>query len=289
VEERVSIIVPCFDAAKTLRECLSSLLAQRPARAGLEVLVVDNNSNDVTAEIAAATGGVVLLHEAQQGAYAARNHGLSRARGEILVFTDPDCVAEPDWLDALLRPLADPNVRISIGRSLLHGSSLAMQTLGDYEHVKDEMILGGHDTSLYYGHTNNMAVRREVFEATGQFEPRRRGADVICVRRCADHFGAESGVYRPEARVDHLEMDDLATYYRKVFTYGWSQALYREVVASQTAAPAARWSLVRRVADEFDYAAPRRCLLAGLMAIESMAWWLGQRRGRRSGAAEPES
>ncbi len=285
----VSVIVPCFDAAATLERCLTSLREQESLDFESEIIVVDNNSRDASAEIAGATEGVVLLREWEQGAYAARNRGIVHARGEWLVFTDPDCVAEPDWLAELLRPFADTAVKIVNGRSLLHGRSLAMRTLGDYEHVKDAMILGGEETNLYYGHTNNMAVRREVFAMLGPFETRRRGADVICVRRCADHFGAGSVVYCPEARVEHLEMDGLATYYRKVFTYGWSQALYREVVESRTAAPSKRWSLVGRVARECGYGALRRGLLACLMAIESVAWWLGQRRGSLPSTAEPRT
>lgn len=283
----VSIIVPCYDAASTLKPALASWQAQRLDGFEIEILIIDNNSTDRSLEIVASTPGVRLLREPEQGAYAARNRGLAEARGAVLVFTDPDCVAEDDWLEKLVAPLHDPGVVISIGRSLLHGRSLALQTLADYEHVKDDLILSGSDATLYYGHTNNMAVRRAVFDAIGPFDARRRGADVICVQRCAAHFGPEAVVYTPEARVEHLEMDGLATYYRKVFTYGWSQALYREVVPSRTANPTKRWGLVGRVARYGGYGFARRMLLAGLMATESVAWWLGQRRA--AAGAEPET
>ena len=164
---RVSVIIPCFDAADTLPGCLEGLLAQRFADADVELFVVDNNSRDDTEAIARGHSRVTLLRESTQGAYAARNTGVAAAQGEILAFIDPDCIPQPDWLQQLTEPFASPDVKITVGRSRLAGRSLAMQTFGDYEHVKDGIVLGGRDPELYYGHTNNMGVRRELFDLAG--------------------------------------------------------------------------------------------------------------------------
>ena len=284
---RISIIVPCFDAAGTLPACIAALRDQQIASADVEILVIDNNSRDETMAVAQREHGITLLHESTQSAYAARNKGLGVAKGDLLVFTDPDCVAQSDWLETLIAPLVSPSVKITIGRSLLYSNSLAMRTLQDYEHVRDRLILGGADANLYYGRTNNMVVRREVFDELGPFEERRRGADVICVRRCVDRWGPEAIQYVGDARVAHLEMDGLRTYFRKVLTYGWSHALYAQVVRASTASRSWRWALFERVGREFSYSLPRKVLLFVLMATEEMLWSLGRRRGLAADAHEP--
>ena len=284
---RISVIVPCFDAAETLGSCIEGLLAQEIPGTEVEFLIVDNNSHDETAAIARSFSGVNVLCETTQGSYAARNAGLRRARGEILAFIDPDCVPQTDWLLRLTEPLESPAVKIAIGRSLLAGGSLAMRTLQDYEHVKDGLILAGSDPELYYGHTNNMAVRREVFDTLGPFVERRRGGDVVCVRQCVDRWGCDSVQYAPHAEVVHLEMDGLATYYRKVFTYGWSHALYSRLIPARVAPPRQRWELFRRVCRDCGYSIFRQPLLLALMGLEGLAWRSGSRRGRTADAREP--
>jgi len=283
----VSIIVPCYNASSTLDLCIDGLLAQAGEFESVEILIIDNNSSDDTAAIAGRRAGVTLLHAATQGAYAARNAGVRAAQGDFLVFTDPDCVPKADWLTQLMAPFASSEVKITNGRSLLASDSVAMRTMQDYEHVKDGQILGGSDPDLYYGHTNNMAVRREVFDANGPFDERMRGGDVICIRRCIERWGCEAVCYVGAAEVVHLEMDGIVTYIRKVYLYGWSNSLYSQIVPSQVAEPSGRWALFRSVCRDRAYALPRQLLLLGLMGIEGFAWWLGTRRGRGIDASEP--
>jgi glycosyltransferase involved in cell wall biosynthesis len=97
-----SVIVAARDSAATIGACLDALHAQDyPDR---EVIVVDDGSTDETASIAEARGARVV-RTPPVGASAARNLGLEVARGEIVAFTDGDCVADPGWLRALVEGL----------------------------------------------------------------------------------------------------------------------------------------------------------------------------------------
>lgn len=98
----VSVIVPVRNDARRLRRCLDALAAQSLARNAFEVIVVDNGSTDDSARIARSCSGVRLLFEPAPGSYAARNAGLEAAKGELVAFTDSDCIPEPDWLANLL-------------------------------------------------------------------------------------------------------------------------------------------------------------------------------------------
>lgn len=114
----VSIVVPTCDRAEELRGCLKSLHAQRSARS-LEIIVVDNRPGQGTARrIVREFPHVILIEEKRGGLSYARNAGFLAARGEILVATDDDVIAPPDWIERLVAPFARPEVAAVTGQVL---------------------------------------------------------------------------------------------------------------------------------------------------------------------------
>lgn len=101
---RLSVIIPAYNAAPYLDACLTSLLTQAPA--DLEIIVVNDGSHDNTAEIAAARAAddarIRVITQSNAGVSAARNTGLSQARGIYVCFIDADDEVEPGWAAALL-------------------------------------------------------------------------------------------------------------------------------------------------------------------------------------------
>lgn len=88
IRSRVSVIVPVFDGAAYLPDCLESILGQTLAVD--EVIVVDDGSSDDSAAIAETFDGVRVLRRANGGSAAARNTGLEVAVGERIAFCDAD-------------------------------------------------------------------------------------------------------------------------------------------------------------------------------------------------------
>lgn len=281
------MIVPCYQAERTLRRCIEGLLGQDLPEERFEILLVDNNSTDRTASIAGEYPRVRLSSEVRQGAYAARNRALRQARGDVVAFTDPDCVPRPDWLRELTRPLEEEDVEIVVGRALLNVGSVGLATLQDYETSKDALLLEGDEPRVYFGRTNNMAVRRRVFERLGPFEERARGADTVLVRRCVDHYSCNAVRYQPTAEVLHLEVGDLLTYYRKIATYARSHARLEEQVAVDVIDRSSRLNVVRKACRDHDYALPRSGLLLGLLLIEGLVWRLGRASAGRASSGGP--
>ncbi len=176
----VSVVVPFHDSAEYIERCVQGLIGQTYPPASFEILMVDNNSRDSSAKIVARA-----IHKSSYSAKrskelcVARNRGVAASRGKILVFTDSDCVPSPDWLKELVAPLADPGVGLVQGRRVFGADRSSLSMLADYEAEIHAHIFSGEDKGALFGYTNNMAVRREVFERCGPFLETARGADSV--------------------------------------------------------------------------------------------------------------
>ncbi|MSU91716.1 glycosyltransferase [Rhodobacteraceae bacterium 2CG4] len=166
---RVSVVIPHLNHAAALRRCLDALAAQRGAPP-FEAIVVDNGSREPPAAVVADFPFARLLAEATPGPGPARSTGARRARGDILAFLDADCLAGPDWLATLAAWLdAHPAVGV-IGGDV----AIAAADPGRLTPVEAYESVWGYRMQLYvardgYTATCNMAVRRAVFDAVGDF------------------------------------------------------------------------------------------------------------------------
>jgi glycosyltransferase involved in cell wall biosynthesis len=167
----VSVIVPVYNDAARLRRCLAALQAQTWPAERLEVIVVDNGSTDDVARSLADSPGVVALHASRPGSYAARNAGIAAARGEVLAFTDADCLPAPDWVERGVARLLDaPDVAMVGGRI-----DLRIADPGHPTAVELFDMLYGFPQERFvridgFSATANLFVRREVVDAVGPFD-----------------------------------------------------------------------------------------------------------------------
>lgn len=146
----VSVIVPVHNGARFLPEALASICAQgyRP----MEVVIVDDGSEDDTARVAATLpGAVVLSHPARRGPAAARNTGLERASGELVAFLDADDLWPAGALATQVdRLLQAPGVDLLLGRTRRLGDPAA--------------------TSFVAPYLGSGLFRRVVFDRVGRFD-----------------------------------------------------------------------------------------------------------------------
>ena len=105
----VSIIIPTFNGGARITSGLDALVQQTMGR-DAEILVINDGSNDDTVEVVGRYSRVHLVNQSNAGPAAARNRGALEARGEIILFTDDDCVPATGWLDAMTGPFKDPNL-----------------------------------------------------------------------------------------------------------------------------------------------------------------------------------
>ncbi|MGD8792147.1 MAG: glycosyltransferase, partial [Anaerolineae bacterium] len=214
----LSVIVPVYNGAGTLGACLEALAQQTVSPDDYEVIVVDDGSSDDSARIAARHGATVL-RQRQAGAAAARNRGARHARGEILLFTDADCRPEPDWIEEMVTPLADPQVA-GVKGTYLTGQRSAVARFAQAEYEEKYRRMAGMER-IDFVDTYAAAYRRDVFMAHGGFDssfPTASVEDQELSFRLAE--AGHKLVFAPRARVYHRHPDSLGRYARRKLHLG---------------------------------------------------------------------
>ncbi len=94
----ISVVIPSYNAEKTIRKCIDSL-SRQTFRGDFEIILADS-SGDLTAEVVSADYPRVKLirFEKKTDPGTARNAGVKQAKGEVIAFIDADCEAAPDWI-----------------------------------------------------------------------------------------------------------------------------------------------------------------------------------------------
>ncbi|MBN1794266.1 MAG: glycosyltransferase [Candidatus Omnitrophica bacterium] len=105
----ISIVIPVRNEASVLARCLESLGKLDYPKDRYEIIIADGLSTDRSAEIARSFGAIVISNEGLT-ATTGRNSGFACAQGDIVAFTDADCVFDPGWLKNSLKYLGDPRV-----------------------------------------------------------------------------------------------------------------------------------------------------------------------------------
>lgn len=175
-EPVVSVVIPCWNQGGFLGDAIESVLAQTYRH--VEIIVVDDGSTDCTAAVAARFPCVRCISQQNQGLAAARNAGLARSTGDLVVFLDADDRLLPDALEIGARRMtADTRLAFVAGRSrFIAADGTPLGTLQPRRGGAPYLALLRRNT------IRNPAMvmfRRRVLEAVGGFDPR--------VNACADY------------------------------------------------------------------------------------------------------
>ncbi len=176
-KKNISVIVPIYNAEKYL-EALFTCFDENAFIEGDEILLVDNNSTDASASMCKEKVNQkpnlykYLSYTEKADSYAARNHGVRAAKGEILAFTDSDCKPTSQWLDTIRNDLKEGFV--FAGEVKLEVLSNGIwECFDSITHLSQSRI---HIEQNQVA-TANMSVHRSDFDKVGFFEERFAGGD----------------------------------------------------------------------------------------------------------------
>lgn len=221
----ISVIIPAYNAATTLPACLQALLNQ--TQPPDEIIVVDDGSQDQTAQVARAYGAQTL-EQSHRGPAAARNLGIAHARGELLLLTDADCEPAPGWVAEMSAPFCDPQISGVKGvyrtRQPEHIARLAQI---EFEERYDLLEKAA---SIDFIDTYSAAFRASALQATGGFDP----AFPLAVSEDAElSYRLVSAGYRllfnSRAIVYHQHPRSWSAYLRRKIKFSyWRMIVYRQ-------------------------------------------------------------
>jgi glycosyltransferase involved in cell wall biosynthesis len=155
----VSVVIPAYNEEKYIGRCLQGVIDQTEKPD--EIIVVDNNCTDKTAEIAGKYGARIIC-EKNQGMIYARNAGFNAAKYEIIARTDSDTILPKDWIIKVKKAFADPDIDALSGPASYFQTSLMSKISGSLTIVWFYILgamLGGPPM---FG--PNMAIRKSAWE-----------------------------------------------------------------------------------------------------------------------------
>jgi len=223
------VVVPVRNRELTIQPLLDSLQKLDYDRNKVEVIVVDGNSTDKTQEIVKKYP-VKLVVKKRKGLNLARNTGIKCAKGEIVAFTDSDCIVPPNWITKIVENFKDPQV------SCVGGSAKALDNDFISQYADNSIVRlmpfftkreELEKVKPFFRHPAgcNMAFRRKVAEEVGYFDEHiQYGFDEVefADRICRAGYKM---VLDPDVLVWHKHRSTLREFLKQNFQYGKGSGL----------------------------------------------------------------
>jgi hypothetical protein len=221
---KASVIVCSYNGGKTLDRCLTSL--KDINYPNYEVVLVDDGSKDDTQEIAARHPWIKNIRQENKGLSFARNVGAHESTGDVIVYTDSDCMADPDWLYYLIGTLLSGDFAGVGGPNISPPAENWVQACvaaapGGPSHVLLTDVVAEHIPGC------NMAFHRWAFNQVGGFDPeyRKAGDDVDFCWRLQQSGGVIA--FSPAAIVWHYRRFTLQAFRKQQEGYGEAESMLR--------------------------------------------------------------
>jgi glycosyltransferase involved in cell wall biosynthesis len=222
----VSVIVPCYNSERTIRQCLTAILSQQTA-VSFDVTVVDSSSDQTSRIVEQEFPSVRLLRlKSRTYAGAARNTGARATTGSYCLMIDSDCIARPDLIERIVQRHRNGSFA-AVGGSLRNGTPSSLSGCVGYLIEFKEFMPTAPLRLAETIPTANIAYRRDVLERHGYFDEEMWLAEDILFNWKVYRSG-ESILFDPAIEVTHLNRT------------GWRQVLSYQVSLGTLSAEARR-------------------------------------------------
>ena len=214
---RVSVVIPAYGSEVTIGRCLEAI--GRQTYRDFETIVVDSSPNDATASVVRERFPSVQLVRSPRRLlpHDARNTGVTRSAGELLVFTDPDIYMCDDWLERLVRAHAATG-HVIVGSFGCFGRRWL--DLGFHLTKFSKWLPGSKARVVDNAPSGNFLVSRPAFARVGGFPCGTWSGDVELSRRL--QAAGETLWFEPAAKGEHHHMQSFAAFYRERIERGFA-------------------------------------------------------------------
>lgn len=290
----ITVVVPTFDRVELLRHCLTGIRGQSMAAEKYEIVVVDDGSTDGTTELlsAQASSGRVPLtwhRQSRAGPSAARNLGLLQARGELIAFTDDDCIPDCDWLASLSSALPDDQRCAGVGGRIRRARDTS---IGRYIDNAGLMSSWVEDGVVEYLCTANALFRVKALRDIGGFNTSLgrtvtsdislgggEDVDVGCrLRRAGYHL-----IVSDDGLVYHHHHDSIREFFRMFWRHGYGKGTLSRLAPEELGKPGTT-DFLKQLARALTSPSARgssgireACAWRALGAMRVIAFFSGQR------------
>jgi cellulose synthase/poly-beta-1,6-N-acetylglucosamine synthase-like glycosyltransferase len=223
----ISIIVPVYNGEKTINKCLCGIKNQ-DYNGETEIIVVDDGSTDSTIEAIKRCDGVNIITQLHRGPATARNLGAKKANGNIVLFTDADCIPDKSWVSEMIKPFAQNEI---VG---VQGAYRTVQPsiVAKFVQLEIEDRYGRMKTGEYIDFIGSYsaAYKKDVFLSFGGFNESfltASGEDTELSYRLSKN--GYKMVFNPSAVVCHTHPDTMRKYLnQKFYRAYWRVLLYKK-------------------------------------------------------------
>jgi glycosyltransferase involved in cell wall biosynthesis len=197
--DSVSIIVPVFNEERKIGRLIGSLVNLNYPKDLIEIIIVDNNSSDLTKQIVEQYPVKLLSENCIQSSYAARNKGIKKAIGDVIAFTDADCVVDSNWVLEGVNALRKSKSDLIAGRIKFYYSEKkpAAEFFDSIVYMQNEIYVKERKSAA----TANLFVPKKIFDHVGLFPPVKSSGDGIWTKK-ATSMGFILN-YEPQSIVFH--------------------------------------------------------------------------------------
>lgn len=212
----VSIIIPVFNDCERLKICLEALENQTYPNSLYEVIVVDNGSAQDIKSVVERFSQALFTLESSPGSYIARNKGLSLAKGEVIAFTDADCIPALDWIEkGVTNVLQAHNCGLVAGRVKLFFKDQKHPTTAETYESIHTLQQKSFIEERGYAATANIFTLRSVIDNVGLFDHTlKSGGDFEWSQRVL--LAGYKQIYAEDTCVEHPARHSLSELHKRI-------------------------------------------------------------------------
>jgi len=219
LKKHVSVIIPVFNDPIGIRNALEALTNQSYDSRCFEIIVVDNGSTDETFRVVKnfirQFPSLIqsVIENKKRGSYAARNAGIKHVKGDLIAFTDSDCIPEFNWLERGVEAFKIQKRSVAAGHIEIFFTH-SKPNIWEYYDASHSLNQESYVKNYEFGTTANLFVLKELFDRYGLFlKNLKSGGDYEFCRRLVK--GGEKIDYLNDAIVRHPARSTLRSILKK--------------------------------------------------------------------------